>query len=202
MKILTLVRDSDLQNPSEFDGAWKLYSFSRRHRDHENPETFFPNGKPTLAIRRKLEVGTAFLLSYYEHSGSLWSLQGEGPHCQWDTVDMAGILVWEHKPSDMGAKTREARAKDAQGFLDDYNDWANGYGYGYQIEEVVTLPCGHTETNEVDSCYGFYSNQIDYMFENIRDALAGETDVTVKGDAKDVMQSYHLAPVSAPATEH
>ena len=189
MKIVTLLHDSDLENPSDFEGAWTLYSFGRRHVNHRDPEDFFPNGKPSLAIRRKLAVGTAFVLSYYEHSGCAWSLRGQGTQCRFDSVDVAGILVWEHNPKDMGAGTLEARAADAEGFLKTYNAWANGDGYGYQVEEVITQPCGHTEVKDVDSCFGFYGLDLEYMAERVRAAVGGDT-VEIRGEAKDMADVY------------
>ena len=81
------------------------------------------------------------------------------------------------------------RSIDAKAFLNSYNSWANGEGYGYRVEEVITLPCGHTETNELDSCFGFYASDLDYMAECVR-AAVGDDTVEISGEAKDIA-AYH-----------
>ncbi len=200
MKILHLLADdSSPDDPSEFDGAWKLYSFNRRHRSYKDPQAFFPDGKPSIGLRRKLDVGTAFVLDYFEHGNCVWSISGGGPECAWDTSHGAGLLVWEHPVKDMGAKTRDGREKDARLFLETYTCWCNGEVYGYSIDEVVTLPCGHTETRHVDSCFGFYGNDIAYMAEQVRAAIDGDQNVTIKGDAKHLADYHDFT--SAPKKE-
>lgn len=185
MKIVTLRYDSDLEDPCNEDG-WKVYSFSHRHRSYRNPADFFPNGKAGIGLRRKLAVGTAFILSYFEHGGCVWSLRGTGPRCQWDSVDVAGVLVWEGKVADLGPKTYEDRAKDASAFLRVYTAWCNGEGYSYSVDNVKQLPCGHTETESVDSCGGFYGTDLDFMAEQVREAVGGDKQVQIRGEAKDL----------------
>ena len=184
MKTLTLHHDSDIQNPSEFDGSWTLYSFSRRHASYRDPSEFFPNGRPSIGLRRKLEVGTAFVLSYFEHSGCKWSLRGKGPKCQFDSVDVAGILIWENSVKDMGAKTKEQRAQDAEYFLTIYTDWCNGNGYGYDVTD---------EKGELlDSCFGFYGSEIAHMAEQVREVVGKDVLVEVKGEARDLAGHYNF----------
>ena len=106
--------------------------------------------------------------------------------------------MWEHPPKDMGAKTYEDRAKDARVFLETYNCWCNGDGYGYSVEELVKLPCGHEERREIDSCFGFYGNDVAYFASQVRDAVAGDPDVRFEGGAKWLADSYDF--VSPPST--
>jgi hypothetical protein len=197
MKILTLMVDDSPQNPLEdFDDGFKLYSFSNRLKSYRAPSDFFDdNGRPRMWLRNKLRAGTAFLLSYYEHGGCVWSLRGEGPQCQWDSVDVAGVLVWERKPGDL-QPTYAKRRESAKTTLETYTSWCNGEVYGYSVDEVVTLPCGHTEEKDVDSCFGFYGNDLDYMAEQVRAAIDGDPDVEIKGDAKDLASYKDF--VSAP----
>lgn len=118
--------DSDVESPSGQDGNWTHYSFSNRHVNYADPEKFFPNGKPTIGLRRKLKVGLAFLCDYHEHGLCKWDRAASGHRDRWDSSPNAGLLVWEHKPDDMGAKTMEEREKDADAFLDQYTEWCNG----------------------------------------------------------------------------
>ena len=196
MKIVELMFDHDMENPSEFDGAWKIYSFSRRHNSYADPETFFhrvdgeivPN---RVGLRRKLATGTAFVLSYYEHGNCEWSLANEGPQCRWDSTPFAGLLVWERSPKDMGAKTYADRAKDARMFLESYTAYCNGDGYGYSVTEELGLECGHKERKIVDSCFGFYGNDLTYMASEIRAAIAGD-EFRVEGEAEGVSEYLNL----------
>lgn len=190
MKIVRLEYDRDAENPANYDGQWTIYSFGRRHCNYKDPDDFFESRKvdgrwvhvpKSIGLRRKLETGTAFLLSYYEHGACQWSLAGTGPQCQWDSVSFAGLLVWEHPVKDMGAKTYAEREKDAEQFLETYTNWCNGYVYGYIIEEEVTLPCGHTETKDVDSCWGFFEPK--HMAEEVRVNVEPGEEVKFIGEA-------------------
>jgi len=197
MKIVRLMHDDSPECPADFDGQWKVYSFSNRHKSYRNPDDFFTvkhdkHGDRVIiprspGLRRKLDVGLAFVLSYYEHGLCSWSRAGHGPQCRWDNTPFAGLLVWEHKAKDMGAKTYEDRAKDADAFLEMYTNWCNGSVYGFSVEEEVTLDCGHTERRDLDSCFGFYDAK--YMAEEVRAIVQGD-DVRFEGAAADLASYY------------
>lgn len=149
--IVRIEHDDSPECPMDWCCQWRLHSFNRRSIHNTDPSEFFNDkGNPSIGLRRKLSVGLAFMLDYYEHGQGAYSLAGEGMQCQWDTSDNAGILIWEHSPKEMGAKTLEERAKDARNFLETYNNWMNGYVYGYIIETV--------DGEHVDSCWGYYSD--------------------------------------------
>ena len=184
MLTVKIESDPNLECPMDIDGAWTLYSFCRRHLHFCAPDDL-PCSKRGPAIRFtvvgnelemkvcdpglrvKMRVGLAFVLSYYEHSGSLWMLKDGnipgGVEFQWDGTRIAGLLVWNHDPSDMGAKSYPDRMKDAQSFLDEYNAWANGDGLCYTIEDA--------EGNMIDSCMGYVSDNKADMINDIRAAI-------------------------------
>jgi hypothetical protein len=126
----------------------------------------------TIGVRRKLETGTVFLLDYYEHGLSAWSIVGTGMQCQWDTTHHAGLLVWSHPTNDMGAKSYQDRQKDAEQFLQTYNAWANGDVWGY-VAEIVTRceTCGGEVTEDLGGCWGFYGPYAKTMIEDIKSAV-------------------------------
>ena len=164
MKVtVKFVPDSDIFNPAGdagyMDNNWRLISFNNRHISYENHEKYT---NPDIGLRRKLEVGTAFYVDYFEHGDCKWSLSGTGPNCQWDTSRMAGIIIFDNV-KDMGAKTLEDRAKDAANFLQIYTDWSNGHGHGYVIQDE--------DGNDLDSCFGFYDSEIEYTVSEIVSAL-------------------------------
>lgn len=143
---ISVEHDRDCPAPDEDDdGAWTFVSFRRNDNHYRDPAELFP---PSIGLRRKLAVGTAFLLDVYEHSGEAWSFSGEGMNDPWDTSSCAGMLLWEHEIGDMGAKTLADRKKDAAGFLEIWNAWANGECFGYAIED--------RNGDEIDSSCGFF----------------------------------------------
>jgi hypothetical protein len=165
-----LHHDQNAQNPCD-DGRYTLYSLSHRHVNSISADE-------ALA---KLEANPkdVFPLSYYEHSGSLWSLQGSGPRCEFDTVDFAGILVIE-RDSD---ETQEFTSEYAQSCLDEFNAWANGdvYGYTVSVYELLRDTDGDIIDDEnhykrkdalhEDSCWNYIG--YDYAVETIREAIEG-----------------------------
>lgn len=164
---VTVEYDHDSENPSDW-GGWKFVSFNRQRGDYERQRDYVDradNGEivpVNIGIRRKLSCGTAFLVSAYEHSGIVYSLRGEGMRCRFDISDVAGIMLWQDKPKDLGPMAD--REKYARGFLESYNAWVNGEVYGYMI----------TDENgaDVDSCWGFIGDA-EHVAENIRAVLAG-----------------------------
>jgi hypothetical protein len=177
--------DQDTESPADHDCQWKPYSFGNRHNNYKDPREFIP---PNIGLRRKLEVGLAFYLSYFEHGNCVWMLKGGskdmfGGDWRWDGVDTAGILIWEHKPSEIGGKTYEKRAEDAAHFLEEYTSWCNGECYCYSITETIIKECGHEEEIDHDSCGGYIG--MDYMLEEIADRLKRDDEITVTFEGRN-----------------
>ncbi len=168
-------------SPCEEDGMWQIYTFADNKFNTDVEPTEYvkrydrATGKVTAAnpaLRHKIKVGLAFWLSYHEHGDGVWALRGEAPVCQFDTVGLAGILVWEEPAANMGAKTVAERAKDARGFLDEYNQWANGYVHDWSVREPG-------EDDPVASGYGWIGT--DGMMEEIVEAV-GDRPVIAQGE--------------------
>lgn len=171
------------ENPAESDCNWRLISYSRRHATFEHPDKLFnvtrENGwlvlnPRELGLRRRLDVGLAFHLSYYEHGLCSWFRKGNGrpgTNCRFDGVTYAGLLVFEHGPAAIGSKTYAERAADADGFLEQYTDWCNGNGLSVDVR---------TNTGEyVDgSCGGYYGS--DYKTA-VNDAVGVVSDLIAQG---------------------
>ena len=156
-----LMNDQSAECPADADGTWKLYSFNRRHSTFSEPSelglgNLGADGTPVVHdpdLREKLNTGLAFWLSYFEHGSCLWFLRGDlpppGVEFQWDGRRLAGLLVWEHAESEIGAKTQEDRREDARVFLKEYTAWCNGDVFCYTIEDE--------SGSLVDGCGGFTS---------------------------------------------
>jgi len=120
----------------EFDewlatSEWEVKSFSRRH-GNANPYDYIQKVDrygdvvpANVGIRRRLECGTAFVLSYYEHSLCRWALKGEAPNDIWDTAQVAGMLL-RTEPFPRTVKLYSDRQAAARTFLQYYTDWCNG----------------------------------------------------------------------------
>jgi hypothetical protein len=158
-------------SPEDWDAEGKLYSLGRRHANYDPDE-----------VRRIVESGADHVpLSCYEHGGVVWAVMGELPAmCRdpWDSVDFAGVWVPDKHLLEMarnyGGRTRQlALRKWARQFLENYNDYANGRVYGYQVVELVACAhCGQVEERDVDSCWGFYG--YDYCLEEALAAMEHE----------------------------
>lgn len=186
-KVIRIEHDQDAECPMEWDGQWTLHSFSNRSIHYRNPDEMFATNArgehyAKIGLRRKLDCGLAFMLDYYEHGQGMYSLHGEGMQCRWGTSRYAGILVWMGKPSEMGAKTLEDRAKDARGFLETYNNWMNGSVYGFIIEDE--------EGEHIDSCFGFYDKET--LLDAIKENLDAGDCVQLEGDAKYMIDECDL----------
>jgi len=193
--------DDCADSPCEEDG-WTVYSFGRRHSNYKDPYDlgFGPNGEvEDENLLAKMQSGLAFTLSYFEHGNCIWSLRDElppGANCRWDSVGLAGLLVWEGEEDDLGPKTREDRMKDARGFVERFTEWCNGEIFGYSIK--VLRPCHacgkdeevEDEEHDIDTmgCGGFYASDVDYMIEHVKESVGDEHEVVFVED-----QGYGLA---------
>lgn len=185
-----LDHDESAEDPSVWD-VWKLVPFNPRYYGHVSPYDYIASvdqfGDPqpaNIGVRRKLQAGTLFFVSKYEHSGIVYSLLGEGYQCQWDTTRFAGVLV-ALSARDL-PKGFEAREADARRFLETYNAWLGGEVYGYLIED---------ETGEfVDLCFGFYEPE--YMMQEIAEVV-GDHPVEFAGPCAFLSDYYKLAKEAA-----
>lgn len=178
---LEVGHDLDVDLPDAGYDGWRLVSFGRKHVNHEDPAKYVKafnqrTGEVTpasIGLARKLNVGLAFWLSYYEHGLGCWSLKGEGPQCPWDTALLAGILIWTGKPGDIGAKTLDDRAEDARNFLESFNDWANGNCYWFRLTD--------DSGEEIGSIGGLIGGEA--VSEVVGEELQAGDSVKVEGDA-------------------
>ena len=207
---LTIDNDPDTENPCE-QGGWVVHSFGRRHSSFAEPSSLGLGeldefGEPKvhdIGLRRKLDAGTAFLLSYFEHGNCTWSLKGEGTQCRWDSVRVAGLLVWSGSPKDCGYSNSpdgkwhkecwktdyESREKNAREFLKAYTEWCNGSCYCYSLVEYDEAT--GVEGEHVDSCSGYIGDES--LVSAIKEAVKGNKVkvVEVTGDA-EWLSKYHV----------
>ena len=193
---LTVERDEFADCPSEYDG-WKLYSFNRRHINYRDLDTLFEHVDAdgtvfprNIGLSRMLNVGTAFIVSCYEHSGSVWGLRGEVFQCQWDTAQLAGILIWEDKVDNLCPKPYkdadavkravlryQDREEDARQFLKLYTQWVNGENYNVVVED---------EDGETQSTGGYTGS------DNLKAELKAEFPEVFEADGKTIKSEIEI----------
>jgi hypothetical protein len=140
--------DEDAENPTEC-GLYEIYSFSTRHSNYEHPDDIED-------VDALVESGRAFLLSYYEHGNCVWSLQGQGPQCRFDSVNVAGIIIL--KDDYLEDLEGEELYKVVSSLLEEYTAYCNGNTYGYSISsddlDMYEESCGgyiiHNEQSRKD----------------------------------------------------
>ena len=192
---ITINGDSDVEDPSHEEGSWTVYSFCDKHVNCEQKDRFFfDSGKAKPIVNRKLRVGLAFVLSYYEHGLGLWTVAGTGPQCQWDNTRFAGIAVWEDPPSHMGSKTYEDRKKDCAAFLEEYTDWCNGNCHWIQ------LVCSDPAQSIEPTIGGLIGNNslINAIQEILPDDATSENTV-FDGDGKYIVDYHDVFKKLTPA---
>lgn len=173
--------DYDVDQPDSGYDGWRLVSFGRKHSGYEDPAKYVRafnqrTGEVTpinIGLAKKLNVGLAFWLQYFEHGLGRWDSKGEGPQCSWDMAPLAGILLWTGKPGDIGVKTLEDRAEDARNFLESFNDWANGETFWFRLSDE--------SGEEIESIGGLIGDEA--VSEVIGEALRAGDNVMVEGDA-------------------
>jgi hypothetical protein len=134
MLILRLDPEDDPSCPNDW-GHWKFVSFQTRDPDSirgERENYLTEDGEPINgALAMQLKHGTAFKVDLYRHSADAWSLHGEGV----PKGVLSGILIWNAKPRQMGAKTYKERAAQARNFMDYITKWVNGWVHCYLLTD-------------------------------------------------------------------
>jgi hypothetical protein len=200
---LNLEHDPFADDPNNTDG-WHLYSFCPKHADCVYPRNVglsdryacrtddgFP-GVVNPGLRRKLQVGLAYFLSYFEHSSVTWFRAGSRGFAdmRWDGVRMAGLLVWQEQAANLGAKTPNDRAADADRFLEMYSAWANGWCYTAAFyDDGGNHIDGEYSYGGVDLESGVMSFLQQHQVRNLR----------VDGDAAWLAENWNLSEFMQPA---
>jgi hypothetical protein len=180
LRKLTLGNDTDVESPNEDGHGWRLYSFSTKHASFKHPENF--NVRTNPGLRSKFKAGLAHWLSYYEHGNCLWQLT-EGRHvpgsdCPWDSVQYAGIVVFEGPAKDFKA-TPEVRKKSAAEFCRVFTEWSNGECYWFSVEDK--------DGNDLGGCGGFIG-LTEHIAEYINESLADDDRVLPAGELAGMVQ--------------
>ena len=192
--ILELTNDPDARNPLP-DMGWKYVHFRQGFEGCEDKEDYlvWKDGgyRANRSLQGKIERGTAFFVSLYEHSGRSWTVTSD---TEWsDQVD--GILF-----CNTSCITRPERLAMAEGVMKMYEAWAEGAVYAFILSEArdaIEKATGREVKGglkvEIDSCCGFYDSST--LFATLREEHFREGDkVEVEGEAAWLMRFEDISP--------
>ncbi len=233
--ILTISHDHDAERPDDKDSTsiGRMVSFGRDHINAEPIDTWlahetlckacdsngYLNGdyNSTDECDKCQGDGATYsihpdvlaTLSYYEHGLSKWMV-GESTvpdHGGFDTVQTAGVIVWNGEDSERewwDSLDDAHQRKILEGIASEYTSWVNGDCWGYSIaRNDFCMECGHDlDTEPLDSCFGFIGT--DWFAQAVREALADldidPTDVEIRGAYAYVLTESDLIPREKVAT--
>jgi len=193
---IEISHDAFALNPCEDDG-WKAYSFNSRHGNFRHPDEFYNvtwdeeyrqwNWTPKIGVRRQLDVGTAFELSYSEHGPGTgkWGIFGRIYLPDFDSCRHAGIMIWQEPVKNLGPKKYEDREKDAESFIKEYTEFCNGSCYCYTV---------YFEDDEKENSCIFYGS--DDLFPCLKAEYPKafqkngkiREDIEIEGDSKWIVE--------------
>ena len=163
LRRVIIKRDSDPQNPREWDNLFKLHSDCRylaSDNGAENPVVDYGKSPEEAKFKDGL---FAIPLYAYVHSGIVLSLTPFND--RWDS-GCAGFMYVDkkHYCEEMGLKRFSAKGamKRAEAEVSDLNMYLTGDVYGFVVETRKEV---YEDWEEEDSCWGFYGE------EGIKDML-------------------------------
>lgn len=155
-----------------------------------------------LTIAARENVLIMFPVYAYSHGGTVFSVSdftrpGYPFNCPWDS-GFAGMMIVNRKQvmAEFGWKriTQQRRARlleIAQGEIETFNAYINGWAYGYTVERHVP----DDGDQDIDSCWGFYDLDdcmaearavVDHAYEE----YLGNLDPHF--DRFDICEAYHV----------
>ena len=165
------------ENPMDDYDKTKLVSFHRRYGTNHG----FSNPKEVLSYAKKNGF-VAYKVFILDHSGTAYSLTPFS--CPWDSMFYGFLLI--HR-EEFGFKKKQQKMYElAESILQTYEYWANGYVYGYVVENID------------ESCWGFYgsdhekSGLMDYATNAIDCHITHETNKHLKQLKPQIKQGVSI----------
>ncbi len=153
--------DLDPESPRQWENLGTFQVYHRRYASPDPIERDPPVIKPD-------EIGLK--VWGYDHGGIIYATGEQNPFsCPWDSGFAGIIYVSRHKARTwLGTgrltKKHEAKVREIlEHEVSIYNEWANGEVYGFKVFDP--------EGEEIDSCWGFYGSDRDYMIQQAKEAI-------------------------------
>lgn len=180
VKVGCIVPDEDTENPCTDGSGMGLILSSHRNRSSDHAAFRAAHGLDQNWSRKKSLKPNPdrVIIDVYEHSGTVYSVHGEGFDCRWDTAK--GGAVWVPDTEMKKELNGLRRAKREQLCLERarlacrlYTSWVNGWGCTWIVANY-TLPEIGSETDPIepdDIDYGYSCYFKSDAKEGLREAL-------------------------------
>ena len=161
------VWNAEHENPDDDEGGWKVKLFRNRKYVHKAEREDYMKmeglvGWATPEQEKKDEDGLLFFIDLYDHSGTTYSLHGNGQQCRFDTARYAGVIEWtdDYPPyTSEGLDPVALRAKRvdyANRYLEYYTAWANGHLMEFRLhrledgDDAIDMVTTHQESDVIN----------------------------------------------------
>jgi len=159
---LSIFHDDNAESPREsYDHLGTMVCWHNRYKlGDENPKET-PEEWESEHDKSKMVMLPLYL---YDHSGI--TMKTSSFQCRWDSGQVGFIYIsYEDIQKEWGAISKENLEK-ARKLLEsevkEYNLYLTGEVYGYKLEESKKCDCcSNIEWEEIDSCWGFFSDNIE-----------------------------------------
>lgn len=163
---LKIVQDDFLESPrTAYDNLGVMYCKHKRYNLGDNHKTIEANSWQEVEKILKKDYAAVVIIPIYmfDHSGI--SLSTSKFNCPWDSGQVGFIYCSKAMAKiefkKVTKKIKEIISKRLISEIEIYNQYLNGEVYGYElIEENKCSHCDNIKTEIIDSCYGFYGNDI------------------------------------------
>ena len=157
--------DFDPMNPREWDNPGLMICFHSRYSLGDKHSMSFDEAQDYVDRPDVLSIP----LMLYDHSSlsiSTRSFYGRVNHAEWDSGQVGWITItqaqavkeWGHKKFSKGVRHRALKCLESE--VEIYDQYLRGEVYGFNIKSP--------ESENVDSCWGFYGDPEEYMVPECR----------------------------------
>jgi hypothetical protein len=184
--IYKIEQDTNPDNPRNWDNITTMvcghrrYNLGDKHRyKHEDFDSWEAMKKQ---IKKDFKVLLIKPLYMYDHSGI--TISTEPFSCQFDSGQIGWVFIQEDQLNYVcGKEFKRGKAKlesIMNSEVKNYDQYLTGEVYGYRVFEQEVCSAGHTHEEEVESCWGYYSeaDAIDEAEGIIRHLESKEAEVT------------------------
>lgn len=159
--LIEVEQDTSPLDPRTWDNLGTMVCFHKRYNlgDKHDYDHNDYNGWEEMKedIIENENVHTILPLYLYDHSGI--TMNTTGFSCNWDSGQVGWIFISKDKVKEEGID----ESKVEEYLIDEvktYDQFLIGDVYGYTIYEVSTCNQGHEHKKELESCWGFYGEDV------------------------------------------
>jgi hypothetical protein len=183
--LLKIYVDENAESPREWDNLATMVCFHKRYNlgdKHDYKAEDYGGWAEMEQDIIKRENPVAILPLYlYDHSGI--TMNTTGFSCPWDSGQVGFIFISRKKALENWSVKRltpehKKMCEDMlKGEVETYDQYLRGEVYGFRVVKPEKCEaCGHTEQEEVHSCWGFYGDDHENngLMEDVDDDIVEE----------------------------